>query len=297
SGDIISNLALRVDTLEQQATDSAATVWTVLNATDSAAAASDAARLASTETQLSTLRSQVDSLSREALAKWDQLSTFNSQLISTASDTAMLKNILESPLFTSLTASQSAGLQLALEQLDVHDATVSGTLAVTGRTLLADVGITGNLNIGLLSITGLDSCSPLDKGELEGISCASINTLSGPLKLQSDGLNGLDILNGKIAIDTKGNITTQGEITAKKINIDTTDTLSASLGEGTIPVGSSSAVIETTTVTAKSRIFLTPKTKITVPLSVTSQTAGNSFKVETVTPVSQNVKFNWWIVN
>ena len=138
----------------------------------------------------------------------------------------------------------------------------------------------------MLAINGLN-----DDGNAE------INTSAGPLKLQSHGLFGIDILDGKVSINTNGDITTKGELTAKKVNIDTTDVLSASLGEGTIPVGSTSAVIATTAITNKSKIFLTPKTKITLPISVTSQTASGSFKVELSSPASVTIKFNWWIIN
>jgi len=43
----------------------------------------------------------------------------------------------------------------------------------------------------------------------------SLNTLSGPLYLQSLGLGGIDILAGKIIIDSSGNLTVNGNVTIK----------------------------------------------------------------------------------
>jgi len=60
--------------------------------------------------------------------------------------------------------------------------------------------------MGLLTIDGL--------GEVESASpAAAINTLSGPLKLRSNGLGGLEILRGRIVIDPHNNLTVvQGDL-------------------------------------------------------------------------------------
>ena len=182
--------------------------------------------------------------------------------------------------------SASSGAELNLDKLNANEITVSDKLTVLGRTLLNDVGITGKINMGLLTITGLD-----DDGY------AAINTTAGPLKLQSDGFNGVDILNGKVTIDAIGNIKTTAAITAKKYNVDTTEALSASLGEATLEAGQTLIDIETSAVTSTSAIFVTPKTKTELPLSVTQQVPGTSFRVELSTPDTKDIKFNWWIVN
>jgi hypothetical protein len=173
-------------------------------------------------------------------------------------------------------------------ELNANEATI-GTLSVLGHTLLSDVGITGKLTSGLLAINGLDDC--------DSETCATINTSSSPLRLQSHGLYGLDILNGKVTITKNGNIKTTGEITTKKINIDTPDVASASLGIATLKRGSVSTVIETTSVSTQSAIFLTPLTKTSLPLSVTTQKENKSFTVETASPAPEDIRFNWWIVN
>lgn len=169
------------------------------------------------------------------------------------------------------------------------DATISGQLSVTGKTLLSDVGITGKVTMGLLTIDGLN--------ENDATPAASINTTSGPLKLQSLAINGIDILNGKITIDVDGNMKTAAEITAKKYNVNIEDVKSASLGEATIPAGESKIEVPTTTVTKNSKIFVTAESLITQPLIVTEKKEGKSFTVQMTSPSSIDVKFNWWIVN
>ena len=120
----------------------------------------------------------------------------------TASEEASIKNEVDA-LITSDTPKFMDTLQtpseLGLEKLDTQEATVSNTFAVLGRTTLSDVGITGKITAGLMSIDGLDD---------EGF--ASINTSSGPLKFQSNGFNGVDFMNGKVAIDPNGNIEVNG---------------------------------------------------------------------------------------
>lgn len=232
--------------------------------------ASTSARLASVDDKFSSLSDRVATL--EA----------NTNLL--ASGSALLNT---QPGINSYASTQ----ELGLDKLEAKDVTVSNTLSVIGRTMLSDVGITGKVNIGLLSIDGLAG------GDSGDNSYASINTSAGPLKLQSDGYNGIDLVKGNVTIDTSGNVKTKGEITAKKINIDTKNVQSASLGTGTLSSGMSKIVIHTTAVTDDSKIFITPKTATTLPLSVTSQKDGDSFTVEMAAPATKDVKFNWWIIN
>ncbi len=170
--------------------------------------------------------------------------------------------------------------------LDPGNATFSGDLSVGGRTTLSDVGITGKMNIGLLAIEGLSE---------NGF--ATINTTSGPLKIQSDGLNGIDILDGKIVIEPSGNMKVNGEITVKKVNVDTAEVASASLGTAILPTGENQVVINSTAITDKSKVFVTSETDIDLPLNVVSKTDKKSFTVKIKNSQQEDVKFNWWIVN
>ena len=173
---------------------------------------------------------------------------------------------------------------------EIENATINGDLNVLGRTTVTDLGVTGNIASGLLSIHGLDSSVNSGNGG------ATINSI-GDLNLQNNGLGGLNILAGKVTIDTKGNIKTEGEITAKKVNIDTSASDAASLGSGTLLAGETSIEISTTAVTNKSRIFVTATTKTGQALSVTQKSQGVGFTVEIETPYIKDIKFDWWIVD
>jgi len=144
--------------------------------------------------------------------------------------------------------SASSASQLNLDQLSANNAVISESLSVLGKTTVADLGVTGNISVGLLSIDGLNN------SDGSGYAFASINTSAGPLKLQSETINGVDFENGKLTIDT-------------------------------------------TAVSRQSAIFVTPRTKTNHQLSVTQQTAGTSFTVEVTSSSSEDIKFNWWIVN
>ena len=104
---------------------------------------------------------------------------------------------------------------LDLFDLEAEDATISGTLQVLGKTILSELGITGKITSGLLSIDGLTNADNTDQEADSAETGASISTLSGPLKLQELALGNLEIFGGKIVFDTKGNIKVEGNIEVK----------------------------------------------------------------------------------
>lgn len=203
----------------------------------------------------------------------------------TASEAAFLKDLMTAPLGL---PDDTPSLAQSLAALDVADtATISGTLTVLGRTMLADLGVTGHISAGLLSIDGL-------AGEL--------STLAGPLKLQAAGLAGVEFVGGKLTIDTEGNLHTSGEVKAKtgtfeKLDIPTSDPKTAAAGKAAIPAEEERVTIETARVTSSSLIFVTATAETDVPLVVERVLPGRSFTVELVRPQPQPVSFNWWVVN
>jgi hypothetical protein len=226
-------------------------------------------RVATLEAQMTGVQNQIASQA----ATLNQLSQLTTQL-------------------ASFTASSAAAL--GLDELTAHTATVSGTLNVLGRTTLNDLGITGTITTGVLTINGLD-----DDGQ------ASINTLAGDLKLQSEGFGGVDILAGKITIDTDGDMKVMENFAAKtvtttKLNIvdaiaaTGSSTLAASAGVATIDAGDTSIDIDTTALTNKSLIFATPDDPISVG---TKAKDSNTFTIKLNSAQTSDVKVKWWIVN
>ena len=144
--------------------------------------------------------------------------------------------------------------------------------------------------MGVLTIDGLD---------MDSSSSATINTLSGPLKLQSLGLAGIDILNGKVTIDQNGNmkvlgdLTVSGNLTAQKLIMQ-----GDSVGEATVSAGKVSTEVKTPLVTDKSHVFtslrsLTGKQN----LFISNLTPGVSFTVSLEEIITTDVTFDWWVVN
>ncbi len=161
----------------------------------------------------------------------------------------------------------SASISGLLNDKQASNSGILSSLTVQGRTLLNDLGITGKVTAGLISIDGLGG---------------SINSLTD-LRFKVPG--------GEVSLDKDGNLTT------KKINISTADAQSASLGKATLPIGQTSVIIQTTSVGTDSAVFVTLETSNDTPLAVTSRIAGQSFTVELSKPTPRDLRFNWWIVN
>jgi hypothetical protein len=188
------------------------------------------------------------------------------------------------------TASLSANFAPSTQSLGISDtdATLSGNLTVAGRTTVNDLGVTGKLVSGLMSIDGAGG---------------SI-TVVGDLKLQSNGYGKVDLFAGKVTVDNTGNITTTGIVTAKAVRAEAVEVLSSStgkddtIGQGTIKYGTTYIIIPTGAVKTTSKIFVTPRSKTgNKQLVVTQVTNGTSFKVEIDAAIPSDILFDWWVIN
>ena len=165
--------------------------------------------------------------------------------------------------------------------VDEEVATISGNLMVTGRSVFKDVGITGAIQTGLLTVDGL---------------LGSINTLVGPLELQSEARGGVRFLSGKVTIDEKGNLVVAEKVTAKTIAAEEFRVVGTqSAGSGTIAVGQLQIEIQSSVASSSSRIFLTPTTLTSKQLVVTNKEQGR-FKVAISSTEGVPVTFDWFIV-
>ncbi|MDZ4227751.1 MAG: hypothetical protein U1E54_00735, partial [Candidatus Levybacteria bacterium] len=213
-----------------------------------------------------------------------KIDLLTAQVQQQASASAFLTDIINSQVLgiaSVIDASGSASLIESFGDVEIDSATVAQDLMVLGRTIVSDLGVTGNINAGVLAIHGLD-------GE--------INTLSGDLFLQKDGLGGVDILNGKIVIDTKGNMTVAGTITADAIEANNYTVLGEqSIGSATIPAGLTSIEISTSVASTSSKIFLTTTSLTDKQITVVQKTDGK-FKVAIPAPTTKPISFDWWIV-
>ncbi|MDO8498935.1 MAG: hypothetical protein Q7S44_04065, partial [bacterium] len=194
----------------------------------------------------------------------------------------------------SLLASDSAHLEGEIFKHlpgEFSEATISGTLTSyegifqntlksLGDTYLGNTIIAGNFSVdGTLSLTG-DSLSTL-----------------GTLYLQNGPLAGnIDLFNGLVIIDTKGKVTAQ-TVTTKKLEIDNSDILSASLGSAKISAYNLAVTISTTAITQNSKIFLTPTSPTGgQSLIVSKKNPGAGFVVSLDKAYSKDITFDWFIV-
>ncbi len=246
--------------------------------TNSVATASAILGDATSSTQSASLTDQVTALQQQVSQNSEQISSLQKLLNQVGSTSASLEQL------TSLLASSSAlPTNFATGQdLNIQSATISADLQVLGKTTVNDLGVTGNITTGLLTIDGLNG---------------SIDNIAQPLKLQPEALTTIEMEGGNVVIATNGDITTKGVINVAKVNVDESNLSTASVGQGTIKAGSTSVMINTTSVTDKSHIFVTVRGSNAVPLSVATTVSGKSFSVVMPTAQSSDVKFDWWIVN
>ncbi len=193
-----------------------------------------------------------------------------------ASISAYLTEIVNTQV---LGASTSAELNLG--DVEIDNATITDNLMVLGHTTVTSLGVTGNINAGLLSIHGLD-------GE--------INTLAGDLYLQKNALGAVNIFDGLIVMDTAGNLKAAGTITAKAVEAENYTVLGQeSIGSATIPAGATSVEVNTGIATSSSKIFLTTTSLTDKQITVVAKSDGK-FKVAIPSPTSAPITFDWWIV-
>ena len=109
-------------------------------------------------------------------------------------------------------------------------------------------------------------------------------------------------------IKVSGDLQVDGDIlgkslTVEKINVATPSpepdgTSNASIGEATIVAGQTEILIETTAVTADSKIFVTATTSTDGQTPyVIEKVDKTSFKVKIDAPAAADITFDWFIIN
>jgi hypothetical protein len=167
------------------------------------------------------------------------------------------------------------------------------TLDVSTDTIqvLGSATIGGNLTVGLLTINDMD---------------ASINSLGETLKIQSLGLSNIELMSGKIVIDTEGNIKVEGNIEAKTVAAEefkVTGTKSAD--SAILRAGELTLTVSTEAVLPESRVFTqitsTPENAGTalentgISLVVT-KLPGTGFEVRLPIPAITDIPFDWFVI-
>ena len=88
------------------------------------------------------------------------------------------------------------------------------------------------------------------------------------------------------------------EAVIEKLTVKTLAIKGDGTGQATIPAGETKAVIESSVVTATSRIFTSPVTPTGGQLLIIGdKVSGTSFEVYIEHPGAADIKFDWWIIN
>ncbi len=152
---------------------------------------------------------------------------------------------------------------------------------VLGASTFADVTITGDVNLGVIKIDTLNT---------------SISTVATDeiLFLQNHPLAGnLDIFNGKIVFEKDGTINTK-EIAAENYIVKASG---ETVGSAKIEQGEDSVEINTSKVESSSKIFITATTSTNGKvLYVSDKLSGDHFTVKIDSIASQDIDFDWWII-
>jgi hypothetical protein len=178
---------------------------------------------------------------------------------------------------------------------------ISNSLAVLGDTTLNNLDVTGKLNAGFVQIDSQEQSIGI-----LGPKCYNAETdthhkdlcEAQTLYLQKDLAGNIDIFNNNIVLLPNGDIKSKGNIEAEQVKTSALTLKGATIGTATISANETSAVIDTTAITTASKVFITPTTSTlgqSVYLKV--KNAGESFEVAIDAPVSEDIKFDWFIIN
>ena len=211
---------------------------------------------------------------------------------------------------------------LGLSEGTGGDLLIDNNVNITGLANLNDVTIAGDFSVGSVSIDSLSNSI-----NILGPSCGSNNDIcvAQTLYIQKNISGNIDILDGKVVIDTNGNLTTQGTVSANKVEavevvadgivadevvsggIVADEVVSGgymvsgasqTIGSGTIVAGETYVDILSNAVKNDSKIFVN-STSIDLyqALNVTEKNEGTSFRVNVKVPLETNIEFDWFIVN
>ncbi|HEX7455882.1 MAG TPA: hypothetical protein VF303_00225, partial [Candidatus Nanoarchaeia archaeon] len=134
--------------------------------------------------------------------------------------------------------------------------------------------------------SGISDLSNLTSLSVENLTSNVVSTqvlLIGNTKLSMAKNGGLKI---------EGDVEITGELTAKKLNVG-----EEAAGSSILETGETKVFIETTVLTDKSQVLVTPTTLTEKNLTVTKKEAEKGFTVEIISPESKDITFDWFIVN
>lgn len=189
--------------------------------------------------------------------------------------------------------------QQLLEESQNWNTNTATSSAEFSQIITNDLFVTGIAAFDTLSLT-----NSLTLNNNLVIGDGNIDSLTTPLNIQGSGAQALNLMAGKVAIDTSGNVTIQGDLKvlgtldANKVSVS-----EAVAGSATISAGTNEIIILNENIKEGSLIFVTPTSSTKSNIYVKSQVDGQAVigfdpviidEVEELT--TTDIKFNWWIV-
>ncbi|KKU63485.1 MAG: Peptidase S8/S53, partial [Candidatus Amesbacteria bacterium GW2011_GWC1_47_15] len=229
-------------------------------------------KLTDLQTSIENLESQIASISAQLASLTPQASSSSAAVIPDDLSIISLNVATDAVVEGQL---KVWGKSLLADTEIAGDATVSGKLIVTGQTLLSDTVIAGDLFVGTLKFDDMLS---------------DISSLTGLLSFN----------NGVAVMDEYGNFSTAGTVTAKEVATEKLTILGASdvtadtIGKVVLAAGLTELTVDTTAVSTASAIFVTPETPVAAAASATDS---GRFTIRIPTPLPNDLKVNWWVIN
>ncbi len=210
--------------------------------------------------------------------------------------------------------------QLLLAEASTWEtSTATDSAEIFNSLSTTDLFVTGQAAINSLSVS-----ESLSLGTDMVIQTTGINTLTSPLSLQSLALAPLEIMAGKIRIETNGDMTINanlyvaGKIESPEAEFEklTTNNLiiagteatpsaiingnqidsNAMIGTASIPAGINEIVINNANVLENSLIYVTPTSETQNNVLYVKNKELGKFTVGFINPLNVDVSFNWWVV-
>ena len=250
------------------------------------------------DTEIGTLRGQVNDLDAivRDLMETNQASQSSESTPSVTAVSDVLALIDEFKLFIA-----DLGLSSSTNGDGEEVLTIANKLIALDDATFSDVAINGKLNLGFLEVNALDNtigivgptCYNADTQDLNADMCETQT-----LYFQKELTGSIDFFDTGIVFTPDGSIIAQGDVKAATVTTDELIIANSTLGSATLHANQTSIDIETTKVKETSRIFITPTTStLGKTLFVESKEASSSFTVEIDSPASEDIKFDWFIVN
>lgn len=194
------------------------------------------------------------------------------------------------------------------------DEVATANLYVTEQAVFKDMSITGSINL---------SGFVLSSSESEG---THLNTLAAPLSLQSLALAPIEIMAGKVKINTSGdveflgnvqvagNLNVQGsaqinELSAQKLiiaansetveqeNIQGVIETNATAGSARIEANLSEIIIKNSEINDETLVYVTPTSATNNQVLFVKSKEQGKFVVGFLNPTEIEVSFNWWVID